>query len=442
MIRTHKRVKMANMDEEYIGELFEALHKATSKPSNLSDTATIALLAPLVKAAIETKNEPTIERLDEKIQVEGIKFVDRLKRERIEDELAFQKFRRQFAIRSILHNYYECEQTDMTFRKLYNHVHPLLCTSVNLTQERLKNWLNRLGFCIVTVPHNREIVIEFHSQKMARINYIRRIQTLRENQRNIVYFREVTIAIKSKASASPDELTVFFAANHTGLLNFAFVEKDSRTTENFIEWLTIISDNQPKNTVLVIEPKTFSVPLKPSIFGNALPTSFKYERIYKNYNTFMPSVSGNAESVYSIEMLDFCWKNCEAGIIVKKSFVDPTKHMLDAGFDVIHLPCLHPELSPMHKVDFAKLLEKVSEKERTIDKIKSVIRSYLDSSTKDEWKEYLECAIRIENDFLRFEALLSEDDEAIEMDDDSSDDVQFVGEHQETVTLSDDDDDE
>lgn len=153
----------------------------------------------------------------------------------------------------------------------------------------------------------------------------------------------------------------------------------------------------------------------------------------------MPGVSTNSEAVYSVEMLDFCWQNREAGIVVKKSFVDPTKSMEEAGFEVLHLPCLHTELSPMHRIDFSKLLDSVPEKDRTIDKIKSVIRSHLDSSTAAEWKEYFENAIRIENDFLRFEALLSDEDEAIEMDD-SSDDVQIVDENRETVTLSDDDD--
>lgn len=438
MIRTHKRQVITNMDE-CVAELFEIIYKSTSKPANISDSGLIALLGPLVKAAIETKNEPIVERLDDVIKTQGEKFIEKLKCERIEDELEFQKFRQHFAIRSILHNYYECEQTDMTLRKLYNHLHPQ-CTSVDLTTDRLKNWLNRLGFCIVTVPHNREIVIEMHSQKLARLKYIRRIQSIRQTERNIVYFREVTISIKSKtAETPPDELTVFFAANNSGLLNFAFVENDSRTTENFIEWLMIISGNQPKNTLLVIEPKTFSAPLKPSIFGSALPTSFKYERIWKNFNTFIPSTSPDLEPVYSVEMLDFCWQNREAGIVMKKSFVDPSKTMEDAGFEVLHLPCLHTELSPMHMIDFAKLLESIPEKDRTIEKIKTVIRSHLDKSTADEWKEYMESAIRIENDFLRFEALLSEEDEAIEMDD-SSDDVQIVDENRETVMLSDDDD--
>lgn len=151
----------------------------------------------------------------------------------------------------------------------------------------------------------------------------------------------------------------------------------------------------------------------------------------------MPNAS--SEQVYSVEMLDFCWKNVD-GITVKKSISDPTKAMQEAGFEVIHIPCLHTELSPTHRIDFSKLIEGIAEKDRSMDKIKSVIRSHLDSSSANEWKEYLENAIRIENDFLRFEALLSEEDEAIEMDD-SSDDVQFVGEHHETVTLSDDDDD-
>lgn len=436
MIRSHKKLAIANMDE-CIAELFESIYKSTCKPSNASDSNIIALVSPLVKAAIENKNEPTIERLDELIQAQAEKFCDKLKCRRFADEVEFHEFQQRFAIRSILHNYYECEQTDMTFRKLYNHLNPQW-TSSDLTQDRLKSWLNRLGFCIVTVPHNREIVIEMHSQKLTRLKYIRRIQSLRQLDRKIVYFREVTIRLKPKASESPEELTVFFAVNHTGLLNFAFVEADAKTTDNFIEWLSIISGNQPKGTVLVIEPKTFSAPNKSSIFGTAIPTAFKYERIWKNYNIFMPNA--NTETVYSVEMLDFCWKNLD-GITIKKATDDPTKTMEEAGFEVVHLPCLHTELSPTHRIDFKTLLTDIAEKDRTMEKIKSVIRSHLDSSTAQQWKEYLENAIRIENDFLRFEALLSDEDETIEMDD-SSDDVQIVGELRETVTLSDEDDDD
>lgn len=434
MIRTHKRIPIDNMNK-YIDELIESIYKSTSKPVNISDTNLITLISPLVKAAIENKNEPVIEHLDEMIQTQADKFVDKLQQERIKDEFEFQNFQRRFAIRSILHNYYECEQTDMTFRKLFNHLNPQWTCS-DLTVDRLKNWLNRMGFCIVTVPRNREIVIEMHSQKLARLKFIRRIQRLRQMNRNIVYFREVTISINSTTSESFDEFTVFFAANHTGLLNFAFVEKDTRTTENFIEWLSIIAGNHPNGTVLVIEPKSFSAPNKSSIFGSAIPTAFKYERIWKNYNVFMPN--SHPETVYSVEMLDFCWQNLN-GIMIKKSINDPTKAMEDAGFDVVQLPCFHSELSPMHRIDFTKLLENITEEERTIENIKSVIRSHLDNSTAQDWKEYHETAIRIENDFLRFEALLSDGDEAIEMDD-SSDDVQIISEHHETVTVSDDDD--
>lgn len=427
----HKKVAVSNINE-CILELFQSIHKATCKSSSISDTAIIGLISPLVKAAIENKNEPAIDRLDELIQVQAENFIQTLKRDRVKDELEFHKFHQRFTIRSILHNYYECEQTDMTFRKLYNHLHPQW-TSSELTTDRLKNWLNRLGFCIVCVPHNREIVIEMHSQKLARLKYIRRIQALRQQHRNIVYFREVTITMKSKPS---DELTVFFAINHTGLLNFAFVEKDARTTENFIEWLSIIAESQPKGTVLVIEPKPFSVPNSSSIFGASIPTAFKFERMWNTYNTFMPNAS--PEQVFSVEMLDFCWNNVD-GITVKKSMNDPTKAMEEAGFGVVHLPCLHDELSPTHRIDFTRLIESIPEKDCSMEKIKCVVRSHLDSSSANEWREYLENAIRIENDFLRFEALLSEEDEAIEMDD-SSDDVQIV--EQETVTLSDDDDDD
>lgn len=424
---------------QLIGDLFERIYTATAIPPNISDTNLITLIHPLVKAAYESKNETNPQHIDDVIQCEGEKFIKKLKDQRHENELEFFKFQRRFAIRSILQNYYECEQTDMTFRKLYNHLKPQ-CTSVNLTTELLKSWLNRLGFSVVTAPHNRDVVIEMHSQKLTRLKFIRRIQSLREAKRNIVYFREVTINLSTASTTNEDELTVFFAANHSGLLNFAFVEKDAKTKENFVEWLTIISGNQPKQTVLVIEPKAFSAPPRPTIFNTiALPSAFKYERIWNNYNTFIPGTSENAETIYSIEMLEFCWRIRDISVVLKK-FIDPAKTMEDAGFEVVHLPCLHPELSPMHRIDFVKLINDIDEKR--IDVIRKAIRTTLDNSTAQEWQRYFDDAIRLENDFLRFEALLGDDDDdAIEMDDSSSD-VQIVDENGETVTLSDDVDDD
>lgn len=428
-----------------IGDLFEKIYLATSIPPNITDTGLIGLIGPLVKAAYESKTETNTAQslpIDGIIQSEGEKFIKQCKAKQIENDLEFFKFQRRFAIRSILHNYYECEQTDMTIRKLFNHLKPQW-TSVDLTMDLLKLWLNRLGYCVVVIgPHNREIVIELHSQKLARLKYIRRIQTLRQANRNIVYFREVTIHLKKHGSTNEEQqqLTVFFAANYTGLLNFAFVEKDAKTKENFIEWLTIISANQPKQTVLVIEPKIFSVPVKPSIFnGVSLPSAFKYERVWNSYNTFIPGANDNMDPIYSIEMLDFSWRVKDLSIILKK-FIDPTKSMEDAGFEVVHLPCIHPELSPMHRIDFVELINDIDEKQQSIEIIRSAIRSRLDSSTTKEWQRYFEEAVRMENDYLRFEALLSDGD-SNEVDDSSSD-VLFVDECGEMVELSDDDEDE
>lgn len=201
----------------------------------------------------------------------------------------------------------------------------------------------------------------------------------------------------------------------------------------------IISGNQPKNSVLVIEPKVFSFPQKPSLFnGSSIPSSFKYERIWNNYNTFIPKSNENIESVYSIEMLDFCWR-ANVGTFPKKSFVDPTKTMEDAGYTVVHLPCLHNELSPMHKIDFAAILNGISESKRDIETVKKVLRTRLDSSTAQEWQRHFGDVVRVEKDFLRFEALLSEEDDVIEMEDVESDDVEFVGGYS-SVVISDEDD--
>lgn len=95
MIRMHKKIPITNMDE-CIYKLFQSIYNATYKSSSISGTAAIGLISPLVKAAIENKNEPAIDRLDDLIQIQGEKFITKLKCERIEDEMEFQKFQKRF----------------------------------------------------------------------------------------------------------------------------------------------------------------------------------------------------------------------------------------------------------------------------------------------------------------------------------------------------------
>lgn len=229
---------------EQIEKLFETIYKSTNRVPSVSDANMTTLIAPLVKSAYEGKSDQnSSEQINDLIRQAGGKLIERVKKERNEDETEFLQFQCQFNIRAILHNYYECEQTDMSFRKLFNHVKSQP-QSETVTHDCLIQWLKRLGFSVINAPYNREVVVEMHSQKMARIKYIRHIQKLRQEERNIVHFREMTVNLHKKSQKSDEnELTVFFAATKNGLLNFAFVEKNANTTENFIEWLTIISGN-------------------------------------------------------------------------------------------------------------------------------------------------------------------------------------------------------
>lgn len=438
-------------------QLYESIYAASTLPASVNETNVVALLAPLVQAVYESKTDTVVPNLAQITQQVGERFLRNLRARRTDDDIEFLQFQRQFAVRSILHNYYECEQSDMTLAKLYEYLRPQW-THRPLTLDWLRKTLDRLGFAIVTAQKS-ERVVEMHSQKLARLMYIRRIQSLREQKRNIIYFREVTICLRrtsaggadeadetketSETNAATEEITVLFAANQTGLLNFAFLEMTGKTTENFVEWLTIISENQPAHSVLVIEPKVFSMMTKPTLFSApTLPSSFKYERLWRNYNTFVPSAERSAaEPVHAIEMLDFCWRQRDLMTMLRKPTVDHTKMLQDNGYEVIQLPCLHPELTPMQRIDFVALIDGMDAASRTMEAIRSVVRTRLDGSTAAEWRGYFADVERVEGDFLRFEALLSEGDEVIEMDD-SSDEVEFVDECRETLCLSDDDDDE
>lgn len=445
---TGKRRAPAPIMEQHLDQLYESIYAASTLPAGVNETNVVALLAPLVQAVYESKTDTVDPNLGQITQQVGERFLRNLRARRTDEDMEFLQFQRQFAIRSVLHNYYECEQSDMTLAKLHEYLRPQW-THRPLTLDWLRKTLDRLGFAIVTVQKS-ERVVEMHSQKLARLMYIRRIQSLRQQKRNIIYFREVTICLRrtggeaggageaDETNETTEEITVLFAANRTGLLNFAFLEMTGKTTDNFIEWLTIISENQPANSVLVIEPKVFSMMTKPTLFSApALPSSFKYERLWRNYNTFVPNAA--AEPVHAIEMLDFCWRHRDLMTMLRKPTVDYTKVLQDNGYEVIQLPCLHPELTPMQRIDFVALIDGMSdEAPRTMEAIRTVVRTRLDGSTADEWCGYFADVERVEGDFLRFEALLSEGDEVIEMDD-SSDEVEFVDECRETLCLSDDD---
>lgn len=440
--------------EQHLVQLYETIYAASTLPATVTEANAIGLLAPLVRAAYESKTESSDPTIEVALNRAGEQFLRSLHEKRIDENIEFLQFQRQFAIRSILHNYYECEQSDMTLAKLFEYLKPQW-THKPLTLDWLRKILARLGFSIIVTGQKSERVIEMHSQKLARLKYIRRIQSRRQEKRNIIYFREVTICLQRRkdettagdtdgtddAKATADEeITVVFAANQTGLLNFAFLEMTGKTTDNFIEWLTIISENQAANSVLVIEPKAFSVMTKPTLFSaSTLPSSFKYERLWRNYNQFIPNADKIiTDDVHSIEMLDFCWRHRDLMTMLRKPTVDYAKILQDNGYEVIQLPCLHPELTPMQRIDFVAMINGIEETHRSIEAIRCVIRTKLDGSTVDEWQGYFADVERVEGDFLRFEALLSEGDEVIEMDD-SSDDVEFVDECRETLCLSDDD---
>lgn len=421
-----------------IERIFETIDKpiasSTSSASVQIDIEFLNLIKPIVNA-LTVSNHANVDIAQNKTQVDSEceKFSHTLRKRRIQAIQEFFHFQQKFNIRSILRQYYEKAQIDMSYRNLFRQIQGDR-DFADLSHEKLKKWLIQLGFRLMIVPHEREIVVEAHHLKLARIRYLRDIQEYRKQQRVIIHFAELSIDCNrlnvreqkngvhngndESAPHTDNHLTFFYAASKNGLINFAFVEKRDLTEVkqlNFTEWLMAVAVNLPSEAVIVLEHRPYSTPELPAIFSSlTMPTKRQIEHCLNN-------LSIPLEKEHTIQQFHRLWKNrtqlSDIESTEKPHFLDQS--MESMGFNVLRLPDKHPELNPLHRIDFDDLVTRALNGDRSdenegsrMQHLRDLVRDRLDGSTEDEWKTYFADCVAIENEFLRFEEFMDEKNEA------------------------------
>lgn len=432
--------------ELLIEQIFEMIDKPAIT-SVQSDIEFLNLIKPIVNV-LAAKHSIDIAQHKKLVDEEVVKFLPKIRMKRLLTANEFYNFQRHFDVRKILRRYYAKERIHMSYRQLFKEISSN-DQFADLSHEKLKNWLIQLGFRLIIVPHEREIVNEAHYLKLARIKYLRSIQEFRKNNQNIVYFAETSIdcdrlklaqqgdktKVMSETNPSSSNLTFLYAANEKGLVNFAFVENQDLSQINqlnFTEWLMAVAVNLPSNSIIVLEPRPYSTPELPAIFSApTLPTKLQIQHSLKKLS-FPPSQEHVIQSIHRL------WKNrskLTAETWKQPHFIDHT--MESMGFTVLRLPDKHPELNPLHIDFFAFLLNGLASlpddlsAEAELQYLKDLIRERLDGSTEDEWRTYVENCISIENEFIRFEESSDGEDEST---------TDFSDENGIVVQISDDED--
>lgn len=429
---------------EEIENIFDFLFESTKKSSNISDAEAIEYLKPFV---LNLLHDPSQEQKKDdgtsigndllRGHVDIIAQTYRLKiaQKRFVEQHQFTRLGRLFNIRQILMDYFVRYRRPQCFHILYSELKSKCDFALN--KELLKRWITELGFEVKTQA-NRSVIVEQHDQHLARVKYLRAVDEYRQQQRNILYFREATIDCSrwNTEAESFDEsvikrLTiVVFAANENGLLNFAFIDENALNKENFTSWLKALMSSQEKNSLIILDSKPFNRPFALNYLNKA-PALPNRLQIIKHLSK-QGSIDDN---IFTVELLDQLskklQKNCAKG--------DVTKVMNELGHDVLHLPPNHSELNPLYGIDFRLIFNGHNAHELSDDEIKTMIRNRLDSSTADEWKQYFDRMRENEQKHKHFELVF--DDDIVPVDDDINDgsesDIEIIEVVNDVIQLSD-----
>lgn len=372
-----------------IDKLFKVIYRSAHKSAPTTDPEIVELIKPLLSAIyIESADQIDedeafwFERLLQealkrnKLRVAQADFVERHQMTRLQ---------RLFDIRAILQEYYERERRAIGFIQLWNKL-KRKCDFA-LSQDLLERRLLQMGFQLIH-SHSRETIHEHPGQRLARLKYLRKIRQHRDNRRILLYFREATINLMQwnwtemnpARAETTKTIIAYFAATECGLVDFMFAEKGHQTTEAFIDWLKSVAKTQAPTSLILLDPKSYN---------DTAPT------------TEEPTDTDNTQ--------------IDDQMTISKAMMD---------HEILFLPPNHPELNPLHSIDFEHILGgdnwrkadgNAAEELITEDNLRIGVRHRLTATTEDEWKQYFDDVQKNEENFLQFEAFL--DDDAICVDD-------------------------
>lgn len=377
---------------EEIENVFKIIYRSAHKSTAATDPEMIELVKPLLTAIF-------IESADQEVDEVDTFLLERLLEgafERIRMRIAltdfmdrhqFARLQRLFDIRSMLQEYYERERRAIGFIQLWNKL-KRRC-DFELSQDLLERRLHQMGFQLIH-SRTRETIHEHPARRLARLKYLRTMRKHRHNGRILLYFREATIKFMrwnlnekdpSRAETTETVIVYFAATESTGLVEFMFAERGKETTETFIEWLKSVAKSQAPNALILLDPKNYD------------DTESTTEDLPDEDDTQTDDHIANVVAAM-------------------------------ADKEIIFLPSNHPELNPLHRIDFQDILDdkwattdavNAVDQKITEENLKIGVRRRLTTTTDDEWKHYFEDVRKNEENFLRFESFM--DDDAICVDD-------------------------
>lgn len=379
---------------EEIEKVFNVIYRSAHQSTSATDPEMAELVKPLLNAMY-------LESADQDDEVASFVLERLLQKafERITMRIALSDFmeRHQLArlerlcdIRSILQEYYERERRAIGFIQLWNKL-KRRC-DFDLSQDLLERRLHQMGFQLIH-SHTGETIHEHPRQRLTRLKYLRTMRKHRDNGRTLLYFREATINFmrwnlteKDPSRAETTEMVIaYFAATESrGLVDFMFAEKGQQTTKTFIEWLKSVAKGQAPNSIILLDLKNYD------------DTELTTDQLSDDDDTQTDDHVANVVAAM-------------------------------ADQEIMFLPSNHPELNPLHSIDFQHILggkrvttdgnEAVDHEKITKDYLKFGVQRRLTTTTDDEWKQYFENVRKNEESFLRFEAFLDDDAISICVDD-------------------------
>lgn len=384
----------------------------------------------------------TVKRViaEAKRKPEGSKFTSPRKRtKKSSPKSTVDQFQEEI-IRNTIYTYASIHKQRPTMKAIFE----LLKTEegVNFTGKlsSFRNLIRKMGFRWKKTQDNRKVLIEKTDIRAKRVEFLRKLQQYKKENRNIVYCDETYLHSSHTVPKSWDDgnnkclnapvakgqrLIILHAGGKKGFIpNGLLIFKsglktgdyhDDMNHKNFTKWLEEkFLPNVEKNSVLVVDNASYhNVTTEPNP-----TTAWKKEDMRRWL----------AERGISYEV-----KHTKTELYSKIQANKPAHktYAIDAllarhGHVVLRLPPYHPELNPIEKI-WALVKNYVAAHNTTfkLDDVRKLAEDKFSSVTVQEWENVCSSAEKVEKEYLEKEYIMDDIEDLIIRVGEDSDDSDF-----------------
>lgn len=317
-------------------------------------------------------------------------------------------------IKRCIHNFHFTEKELPTLEKLRAKLHQ----DINFkgSKTSLGRLIKRIGFKWKKTENNRNILIETSAIRLLRINYLKKLQEYRRQNRPIIYTDESYVhathakpmgwadgstAGLKKPISKGQRVVIVHAGSEAGfvpnaLLTFKSGTKsgdyhDDMNFENYQKWIrTQLVPNLPPNSVVVVD----NAPYHNKEYDMA-PTSNSRKSDMQEWLT-KNGISFDS-NMLKPQLYDIIKNNKPR---LKKYSVD--KILMENGHDVLRLTPYHPDLNPI-EMAWASIKSYVSSKnvKWNIGCVIDLIKEKVNLMGPEEWKKLCDKVKSIEESYIK-----------------------------------------